>query len=836
MNRLLQDFRFGLRTFVRTPGFTVIAILVLGLGIGANSAVFTIVNAMMFQPLSGRAGDLVGLYSHDREVPDSYRAFSYPNYVDVREGSGVFDALMAHTFAMVGEPKGETMRRTFVELVSSNYFDAVGVSLAAGRTFTREEERPGARLPVVITTYARWKQADLDPGFIGSTIRLNAERFTVVGVAPEGFTGTMAMVSPELYLPLGMFDVMVNDIFKNSGAGLGDRTNHALVLAGRLKPGLTSEVVTARLEAVSRQMEEAYPAENKGQALTVSPLSRMSTSTSPRTDGGLGAFSGLLLGLSGAVLVIACLNIANMLLARGAARRKEVAMRLALGAKRSRIVTQLLTESMTLALAGAFVGLLFSFWTMRGLKLSMAAALPLNISFDPRPDAVVLAVTIGVAMLSTIVFGLGPAMKLTRRDLVTDLKDLGTDGSAIGRRFGARNLMVVGQVALSLALLTAGGIFARTALNAAATDPGYRYDRLLLASLDPSLAAMDETRGRTAYRSVLDRVRALPVVQSAAMASTLPFGDMHEGHVVERVGVKTAEEDGIARTYRIISADYFATVGLEMVKGREFTRAEEESISAPRVAIIDEVLARSLFKGEDPVGQTIRIRKRSGSSGGVSFEPMQIVGIAPPVRDDLLDPGPESHLYVPFGRNYRAGMHVHVKATPGTNEIAALDALRREIRAAHPQMPVLALSTMQGFHNNGLELWALKAGGRLFTALGLLAALLAVIGVYGVKSYVVSQRTREIGIRMALGASPRDVLQLVMRDGAFLTGLGVAVGVPLAAFISYAFTKVFVEIGGFDPVVVGASTLLLAASATVASAIPARRAAHVAPLVALRTE
>jgi predicted permease len=473
---------------------------------------------------------------------------------------------------------------------------------------------------------------------------------------------------------------------------------------------------------------------------------------------------------------------------------------------------------------------------MRGLALSMAAALPLSVSFDARPDAAVLAITIGFAALSTIVFGLGPAMKLTRRDLVSDLKDLGGDGSPLGRRFGARNLMVIGQVALSLALLTAGGIFARAALNAAATDPGYRYDRLLLASVDPSLAAMDETRGRTTYRSVLDRVRALPGVQSAAMASTLPFGDIHEGHLVERVGVKTAEEDGIARTYRIISADYFATVGLNMVRGREFTRAEEESNSAPRVAVIDEILARRLFKEADPIGQMIRIRQRQGASGGVSYEPMQVVGIAPPLRDGLLDPGPQSHLYVPFGRNYRAGMHVHVRVVPGTGEIAALDALRREIRAADPQLPVLALSTMQGFHNSSLELWALKAGGRLFTGLGVLAALLAVVGVYGVKSYIVSQRTREIGIRMALGASARDVLRLVMRDGAFLTVAGVAVGVPLAAFISYAFTKVFVEIGGFDPVVVGASTVLLALAATVASAVPARRAARIAPLTALRTD
>jgi predicted permease len=463
--------------------------------------------------------------------------------------------------------------------------------------------------------------------------------------------------------------------------------------------------------------------------------------------------------------------------------------------------------------------------------------MPIPVATDFRPDATVLVVTIGIAALSTLVFGLGPALRLSRRDLVTDLKDLGTDRERADGRFGTRNLMVVGQVALSLALLTAGGIFARAAVDAAATDPGYRYEQLLLASLDPSLAAFDEPRGREAYRRVLERVRALPGVQAAGMASTVPFGDIQEGETVERVGATTPEGAGRARTYRIVTADYFSTLGLRMVRGREFTRTEEESASAPRVAIIDEVLARRLFPGEDPIGQLIRVAERPGQplpAGG--RDPMQIVGIAPPIRDELLDRGPVSHVYVPSGRHYRAAMHVHVRIAPGTDTAAALDALRREIRAADPRMPVLALTTMAGFHARSLELWALVAGGRLFTALGILALVLAVVGVYGLKSYVVAQRTREIGIRMALGASPAAVLRLVLRDGLVLTGAGLAVGVPLAALVSMAFSKVFVEIGGFDPLVVAIATVLLALAATAATAIPARRATRVSPLSALRTQ
>jgi predicted permease len=444
----------------------------------------------------------------------------------------------------------------------------------------------------------------------------------------------------------------------------------------------------------------------------------------------------------------------------------------------------------------------------------------------------VLAATLGFAAISTMAFGLGPALRLSRRDLVADLKDRSAEGASTGRRFGIRNLMVIGQVALSLALLTAGGIFARTAVTAAAGDPGYSYDRLLLASVDPGLAGFDEARGRSLYSSLLSRVRSTPGVASASMTSTLPFGDTQHSSQMERVG-GAAQEPVRARTYRIIGADHFAALGLRMARGREFTPAEEESAAAPRVAIIDQALATKLFGNEDPVGQMIRT-VRSADAGEERGEPMQVVGIAPPIKEELLDRAPVPHVYVPFGRNYQAGMHLEVRLQAGSDDMRGIDALRAAIRATDPGLPVLALSTMQAFHDKGLELWALKTGAQVFTALGLLALLLAVVGVYGVKSYVVAQRTREIGIRMALGASPRDVVRLVLRDGFFLTGTGLAIGVPLAVLVSILLTKVFVDIGGFDGLVVSAATIVLGAAATIASAIPARRATRVQPLRALQ--
>ncbi len=834
MGRLWPDVVYAVRTFAKAPGFTVIAVLVLGAGIGANTAIFTVVNELLFRAKSGRAGELVAVHSRERTNADAYRGFSYPNYLDVRDRSGVFEALTAHTFCMVGTPAGDETKRTFASVVAANYFDSLGVRLAAGRPFTPDEERPGSRARVVIVTYARWKQEQLDPAFVGKSIRINADDYTVVGVTPEGFTGTMALVSAELFLPIGVYDLVVNDRFKATGESISSRASTGLILAGRLKPGMTAAQVTAGLEVFSRQLEAAYPAENKDQVLTISALSRVATSDRPQTDTGLMAFAGLLMGLSGVVLVIACLNIANMLLARGSARRREVALRLALGARRARVIRQLLTESVLLASAGAALGLLLSLWTTRALSASLSAALPLNVVFNTRPDMLVLLATLSFTALSTIAFGLGPALRLSRRDLVTDLKGR-DDDEGRGRRFGARNLMVIGQVALSLAMLTAAGIFTRTALAAASGNPGHSYDRLMVANLDAALGGLNEADGRVAYRAVLDRARSQSGVNAATIASTLPFGDIQEGDQFERVG--PGAQPVQARTHRVISADYFKSLGLRMVRGREFTRAEEDDPSAPHVVIVDEGYARRLFPADDPIGQMIRLARDSGASTSVPGEPMQIVGIAPPLKEELLDTAPTTHVYVPFARHYRSGMFLLVRheAAIAAADAAATD-LRAQIRGANARLAMLQVATLQTVHDRGLELWVLRTGAQMFAGLGLVALLLAVLGVYGVRSYVVAQRTREIGIRMALGANARDVVVLILKDGAMLAGCGVALGLPLAVLISVLFSKVFVGIGGFDMAVVGVATLALTSSAALASAIPAQRATRIQPLRALHRD
>ncbi|HZM71556.1 MAG TPA: ABC transporter permease, partial [Candidatus Cryosericum sp.] len=653
LDTLSRDLRFALRMMRRAPGFSAVVVAVLAIGIGANSAMFTLIDALLFRPLQGRADDLVGLYSHDRTRPDSYRAFSYQDFVDLRDRRDLFDGVMAHFPTVVGMPAGDVTRRAFVEVVSSNFFSTIGVPLAAGRTFSADEERPGSDRPVVIVGYRRWKDAGLDPSFLGSTLRLNGRDVTVVGVAPEGFTGTTALFAPELWLPLGLYDSVVTGVFRSDAGGLADRTSHSLILAGRLAPGLDLQEANARLDVLSRQLESSDPLENKDQLLTVSHLSRIGISTSPVDDGQVSVVGVLLMPMSGAVLLIACLNIANMFLARGTARKKEIAIRLALGGGRTRIVRQLLTEGLVLSLAGAALGLLAGSWITHLLAVSLMSVLPMAIAIvlDPVPNANVLMVTTAFATAATLVFGLAPALRLSKPDVVADLKDQGGDTRAHGRRFGLRSWLVVAQIAVSLVLMVAGGLFARGAMRAGQADPGFRYDSVLLLSVDPSLAGYDETRGREALRMTLERLRGLPGVEAAGMASQVPFGDFYEGRPVERPERPAAPGEAASPAYTIIGSDYFAALGLPILRGRDFTRGEETTASGPRVAIIDEPLARALFAEEDPLGAVIRFapREDGGARKDPDLEPMQVVGVVPGLRDKLFDPAPTAHLYVPSG-------------------------------------------------------------------------------------------------------------------------------------------------------------------------------------------
>jgi len=832
-----QDVRYGVRLLAGRPAFTAVAVLVLMLGIGANSAIFTLVNEALLQPRPGERlpGELVGLYSKDRVHPDRFRTFSYPDFVDIREENDVFSNLFAQGLALTGIAEGDSTRRALAMAVSSDYFETFGVHLAFGRSFSREEERPGHPAAVAILGHGYWQSRGGDPDVLGSPIRINGRDFTVVGVTPPGFTGTTALVSPEVYVPLGRYEEIVNDFLGDDSQhhSFTERGGHVLLLAGRLQPGMGVEEANLRLDALGRSLEHAYPAENRDQTLVAQKLPRLSISTSPGDDSEVFALFGLLQAMALVVLLIACLNLANMMLAHASARRREIGIRLALGAGRLRIVRQLLVEGLLLAATGAAAGLVLAFAATRTMADSLTSVLPLSLAIDGRPDLNVVAATAAFAAAATLAFALWPAWRLSRTDVVGELKQLA--GEETGRRrrlLTPRHALVVCQIALSLALLTGGGLFVRSAAGAAHADPGFELRDGLLASVDPSLAGYEELRSREVYRQLLERLRGLPGVRAASPASLVPFGEFSFGDRIRRLDTE-ADVGEMDTLTNVVGSDYFASVGLPILRGRDFTAAEEMSGAGAPVVIVDEPLAKELFPDVDPLGQQLLFLERDDSPAG---PPLEIVGIVPGLRHSLFDREPVAHVYRAFGQRYRGAMTLHVKTEPGVAPGELLASVREMVRAVDDRVPLLSLQTLEAYRDSSLWLWMARTGGLVFSTFGALALFLAVVGVYGVKAYVVGLRTREIGVRMALGATSRSVVWLLIRESMLLTGLGVAIGLVLATLVAAAVAQLIYQSSPYDPAVFAGAVAILSLAALAATWIPARRAARIEPFAALRTD
>jgi predicted permease len=827
-----QDFLHSLRLLRRTPGFTSVAILVLALGIGANTAVFSLVNALVLQPRPGRIDQLVGVFSRDRIKPDHYRDFSYPAYVDLRSREDVFESVMAHTFSTVGisdtTPNAVT-KQTFAAIVSANYFSTLGVKMARGRAFTADEERPGANARIAIASYSVWRRSGFDPALVGSTVRANGSDYMVIGVTPRGFAGTMTLVSPEWWFPLGSFDIVVNEMFKQRATGLTDRGHYALNLAAALRPGVTRDAAEKALDAFGKQLDAEYPGTDKDQTFVLGSLPRMSVSSRPQGDGPVGAVGALLMFMAALVLVVACLNLANLLLARGAARRREIAIRQALGSGRRRIVQQLLVEGLTLSLAGASAGVVLGWWATGALSAWLASVLPLGIEVVIVESSLrLMAAAAGFAIFSTLCFALGPAWSLSRPTVQGDLKgELGST-ARVARRFGTAPVLVVGQLAVSLALVAAGGLFVRAAFTAGHADPGFSLVRHLIVSMDPSLAGYDAARTTSVYRSALERVRSLPGVEHASVASIVPFGEFEEGRPIRL----KPSDDGVAADFNIVGSEYFETLGMHVLRGREFTRAEEEPGSTTKSVIIDRPLARKLFKDADPIDQPILVSGREG-------EPAQtrtVVGVVSESKHDMFDIEPKPHVFVPSGSMFRAMMTLHVRTAAGVPDAAMLATLRRELQSLDARLPILSAKTMADHRYRSLTEWSVRAAATLFSTFGALALLLATIGVYGLKAYDVARRTREIGIRIALGATSGDVKLLMLREGLRTTIAGVAIGLLLAAGVGKLVSGLLYQVSPLDPIAMTTAAVTLAFAALLASYIPAQRATKVEPLLALRSE
>ena len=494
----MNDLRFALRQLRKSPGFTIAAVIVLALGIGANTAMFSLVNTLFFAPPAyAKPHEMVQLFSQDKKNPKAFRGFSYPTYLDIREQNTVFSDAMSFNLALIGLGRKGDTRRAFAAIVSSNYFSVLGVPLARGRAFLPEEETPGRNTPVAIVSYSYWQKHDLDPSVLGSQLLINGRPFTIVGITPKGFVGTMQVLSPEVWLPMSVYDQVANDFVSENKTTIDDRKGTQLRIMGRLKPGMTATAAKPALEGLAANLEKAYPVKQKDQIFQAAAVSRNSVSNSPSADRALKSIAPLLLGMAVVVLLVACLNLANMLLARGTARRKEIAIRLALGSSRWRIVRQLLTEGFVLALLGGVGGLILGLWSSDLLVGSMRKLMPLDIVWSSGPNPAILAATFGFCLLGTLMFALGPALKISRGAVVTDLKEhAGEDVVRRRWKFLPRNPLVVVQIAFSLALLTAAALFVRGAGKAASVDSGLKPGASYLLEVDASLAGYEPKRAQ----------------------------------------------------------------------------------------------------------------------------------------------------------------------------------------------------------------------------------------------------------------------------------------------------------------------------------------------------
>ncbi|MGE0456371.1 MAG: ADOP family duplicated permease [Vicinamibacteria bacterium] len=842
MSEWPADLRIALRLLRKTPGFTASAVAVLALGIGLNAAMFAVVYALtLMGPPYAEPDRLVQLYSSRTRQPDSYQAFSHPAYELVAASGGPLQGVLAHSPTIVGIGQGAQSRRAFAVLVSRNYFDLLGVPLATGRGFTEEECAPGGDVPVLVAGWNYWKRTGFDPGLLGASVRINERSFTVVGIAPKGFTGTMTAFGPELFFPLGVFDSLSKDFQGSQPRTLARADAFHLFLVARLRNGADARGAAASLAPIAAGLAGAYPAEYQDARLTLGPLPRFGTSTSPRDEGSLGLLGTGMLILTGAVLLTVCLNLASLLTARGVARRKEFAIRLAIGGGRLRIVRQLLTEGLLLSLAGGALGMALGLFAVDALVTSIASLLPITIALEGAVSPALLAATLLLSLVATAAFALGPALRLTRGEVLRDLK-LQAGEALAGRPRGrpARHLLLVSQVALSLALLVAAGLFVRMARTATAVDFGFRADDTVLAEVDSSLAGLGSEQSILLYSRLERRLQSQPGVQSAAVGALVPLGFVSMSRGVKRAGVhvppdarpQTPEQGRAFRApWNAVSGPYFATMGLAILRGRTFTALESFEKGAPPVAIVDEALARKLWPDGDALGQHVEWREGDASAATVSRE---VVGVVASTRSDLFEKTAPGAVFVPFAQGALGNAYLHVR--PQRPLASLVDTVRREIRAEAPGLPVFGVRAYRAHIQQSAEYWMLRLSSVLFAVFGAFATLVAMLGVHGVLSQAVAGRTREIGIRMAIGALPAAVARMVLGESLSLTLKGVALGLLLGLGTGRLMSALFVDVAPFDWAIFSSLPLLLVAAGLLAAWLPARRATRVSPLTALRCE
>jgi predicted permease len=818
VDRIAQDLRYAVRLLRRNPLFALTAVLSLAVGIGANTTIFTIANALLFRAPVGVAEPdrLVDIgRSQNRQGFDTN---SYPNYLDIRKRNTVFSGVYAYRLdpspMSLGGPDGA--ERVYGTIVTNNYFDVLGARPRVGRLFrTDDSEAPGAN-PIAVLNYRLWmRRFNGDASIAGRTIILNGHPFTVAGVAEDGFQGT-SVLSPDLWVPTNMIDAAMPRV--SGGSLLTDRASVWLVMGARLKPGISITQAQAELELLGAALEREFPTDNRGKGLSV-----LATSPMPGQSGPVGGFMALLMGIVALVLVIACANVAGVLIARGTARRREIAVRLAIGAGRARLISQLLTETTMLFALGGAAGLVLA-RVMTRLLVSLLPTLPVPLDVSLALDGRAIAFTLTLSLVASLLSGLVPALQASKTNVVPALKDEGPGGSS---RHRARHAFVVAQVALSLLLVVAAGLLVRALSRATSLDPGFDPRGVEIAGVDFSLAGYTEATGRVFARNLLARVRQLPGVQSATLSRMLPLGNsrMGLGPVTVPGGVAPPGGQWSPQIeWNIVEPGYFATLRVPLVRGRDFDDRDREG--AQDAVIVNETAARRFWPGQEPLGRALRQQ-----TAREQFRTLVVVGVARDAKSRSLSDPLAPFLYVPLQQQYSPRMTIVARTTDG-RRIAG--ELRKLLASLDPNLPIVTSQTLEDFTAVGLV--PQRVAASVAGSLGLVGLLLASMGIYGVTAYMVARRTREIGIRVALGAQRGDVVRMVLRQGMTLAGVGVLIGLILAAGASQLLATLLFGVPPIDPVTFIGSTVLFVAIGLAACLVPARRAIRINAMEALRYE
>ena len=821
---LRADVRYTLKWLGRSPGFTAVAIASLAIGIGFNTALFSIIDALLLRPLPIERPDrIVDVYTKGSDG-DTYATSSYPDFLDFRAQNQVFTGMLGYSPAIAAVKTSDQSRMTLGEVVTGNYFELLGVRAAIGRTLQPQDDVAGAPRVVVLSHRAWMKEYGGTADAIGRTIRLRGQIYTIVGVAPREFIGMVPMLQPEIWIPMAWVEEVepagIQDGVPSptGNTRLERRGQRWMFLKGRLKDGETAASAEANLQVIMRQLAAAHPQTNEKRPIAVAANVRVH----PQADQALRPVAAALMMGVGLVLLVACANVANMLLARASGRQREIGIRLAIGAGRGRLIRQLLTESVVLSLLGAVAGVGLAAGLLK-IVSTLPVPVPVPLSLALHLDARVLLFATTVATLAGLVAGIAPALRATRPNLASEMKGDTPSVSSAGRRWGLRDALVAAQTAITLVLLVAAGLLTRSILEARRVDVGFHPAGVAALGVELGLVGYDEARSKQLYDRAAERIAALPGVQSVGRSLRQPLAINYSRNSIFFPDRMKPGDDPISIAATSVDDKYFSTLGIPLLRGRNFTPADVPT--APRTVIVTEAFARTYWPGEDAIGKRFRARNAEGTE-------FQIVGVVGDYKVESIGEKPTP--YIHYSMHQRPFTGEVLLARSSGDATALLAAMRREVLALEPQAVIIEGQTMTA--QVEATLTPARLAAQTATIVGIVATLLAAIGLYGVIAYAVARRTREIGIRMALGAAPGGVIGLVMRQGLTVAFAGLGMGVLLAWFAARAIASGLYGVSALDPVAWAGAMTVSIASAAAANFIPARRASKVDPSIALRTE